>query len=156
MLVERLREGLSATGKGPDQAMLTHIGSHGARTILTSTRELLIILAVGVLGSQLLLTLNGGVPIGTEAQATTHLASPSPGLISSVALDLEPGNPAALRAVYLQITFPSGIEPKQLHMVPTPTSPESYACHAEGDASWHCPTPGLKVVELEQIVVSGS
>jgi len=156
MLVERLREGLSARGKGPDQAMLTHIGSHGVRTILTCTRELFIILAVGVLGSQLLLTLNGGVLIGTEAQASSHLADQRPILISAIDLDLDPGNPAALRSVYLRVNFPGGGAPVMVNVSPTPNSPTSYACFAEIDGSWRCPTPGLKVVELEQIVVSGS
>ncbi len=125
-----------------------------ARSTFRLIRELFLILAVGVLGSQLLITLNGRAPIGTEAQAATHLATQSPVLISSVTFDFEPGNPAALRAVYLQITFPTGIEPVHLNISPTRTSPVSYSCYAEGNASWHCPTPGLKIVELEEIFVS--
>jgi hypothetical protein len=111
---------------------------------------------VGVLGSQLLLTLNGGVLIGTEAQASSHLAAQRPILISAIDLDLDPGNPAALRSVYLRVNFLGGGAPVMVNVSPTPNSPTSYACFAEMDGSWRCPTPGLKVVELEQIVVSGS
>ena len=155
-LVARLQMRLPARDKGADQAMLTRLGSHGARTMLKWTRELFLILAVGILGSQLLMAFNGGMPIGTEAQASSHQAIQQPILISTIDLDLDPGNPAALRSVTLRVNFPGGGAPDAVHVSPTPTSPTSYACIAEVDGSWHCPTPGLKVVELEQIVVSGS
>ena len=136
--------------------MFSRTCSRAARSMLTCIRELYLILAVGVLGSQLLLTLNGGMSIGAEAQAASHLPARSPALISSVTYDLGPENPTAVRSVYLQVNFPSGVEPETLNLSPTPTSPKSYPCHIEGNASWHCPTPGLKIVELEEIVVSSS
>ena len=124
--------------------------------MLTGARELFLILAMGVLGSQLLIVLNGGLPIGTKAQAASSVVDRTRALIASVELDLEPGNPAALRSVFLQMIFPGGGEPEALNVSPTPTSPASYACHALGNGAWHCPTPGLRLVELDQIVVSGS
>jgi transposase len=38
----------------------------------------------------------------------------------------------------------------------TGISLDSFSCHAEGNASWYCPILGLKIVELEEIVLSGS
>ena len=156
MLVEGLREGLPARGKGAVQAMLTRTCGRAVRTMLACARELLLILAVSFLGSQLLMTFNGGAPIGTEARASSHLAAQRPILISAIDLDLDPGNPAALRSVSLRVNFPGGGAPVMVNVSPTPSSPTSYACFAELNGSWRCPTPGLKVVELEQIVVSGS
>jgi hypothetical protein len=129
-----------------------------ARSTLTLIRELFLILVMGVLGSQLLITLNGGAPIGIEAQAATHFTTQSPALIFSVTFDFEPGNPAALRAVYLHLTFPTGIDPEILipDNLKTGISLDSFSCHAEGNASWYCPILGLKIVELEEIVLSGS
>jgi hypothetical protein len=136
--------------------MLTRSCEGAVRSILTLIRELFLILAVGVLGSQLLLPLNGGASIGTEARASSHLAAQRPILISAIDLDLDPGNPAALRSVSLRVNFPGGGAPVMVNVSPTPSSLTSYACFAELDGSWRCPTPGLKVVELEQIVVTGS
>ena len=136
--------------------MLTRTCGRAARSMLTCTRELFLILAVGVLGSQLLIAFNGGAPIGIEGQATTHVVDRNLVLISSVDLDFDPGNPMFLRSVNLQVNFPEGIHPETVSISPTPTSPESYPCYVERNDSWHCPTPGLKIAELEQVVISGS
>ena len=138
--------------------MFNRTCSRTARSMLTCIRELFLILAVGVLGSQLLLTLNGGMPIGVEAQAGphSHLQAQFQALISSATFDLEPGTPTALRSVYLNVEFLGGVEPEVIMLSATPHSPDSYPCYPEGDSSWHCLTPGLKIVELEQIVISSS
>jgi hypothetical protein len=138
--------------------MFTRVGSRAIRSLFTYLQECILILAVGVLGSQLLLGLNGGAPIGTEAIASTHLVDRSIVLVSSIDLDLDPSHPAVLRSVYVQVSMSDGSAPEQISFAPTPTSLESYSCHVhvEIDAAWHCPTPGLKVAELEQIVVAGS
>jgi len=136
--------------------MFTRIFNYSCRSMVACIREIFLILAVGILGSQLLIAFNGGAPIGTEAKASNRLVDRTRALIASVELDLEPGNPAALRSVFLQVTFPGGGETRTLTVAPASTSPARYACHAQGNGAWHCPTPGLKVVDLENIVVASS
>jgi hypothetical protein len=136
--------------------MLSRTCGRAARSILVCVRELLFILAVGVLGSQLLITLNDGKPLGSEALAVSYLPGGKPVVVSSIDLDVDPGNPAVLRSIYLQVVFPGNAESRGIAVSPTPTSPESYPCHIESNATWHCPTPGLKIAELEQVVISGS
>jgi hypothetical protein len=136
--------------------MLTRSCGQAVRSMLTCARELFLIVAVGILGSQLLIAFNGGAPVGTEAQATTRLVERNIVLLTSFDLELDPGNPTLLRSVYVQVTFPGGGVPDHLTVSPTPASPESYPCHIDLNDSWHCPTPGLRVRDLEQIVVSGT
>ena len=136
--------------------MFTRSCGRAARSMLTCIRELFLVLAVGVLGSQLLITLNGRGSIGTEAQASSHLVVQKLISISVMDLDLDPGNPATLRSVTLRVNFHGGGAPERINVSPTPTSTDSYACFAEADGAWRCPTPGLRIAELEQIVVSGS
>jgi hypothetical protein len=124
--------------------------------MLTWLREFVLILAVGILGSQLLIAFNGGAPVGTEAQATTRLVERNIMLLTLFDLELDPGNPTILRSVYVQVNFLGGGVPDHLTVSPTPASPESYPCHIDLNDSWHCPTPGLRVSDLEQIIVTGT
>lgn len=156
MLVARLYMRLPARVEGAVQAMLPRCCGRAARSMLMCFRELFLILAVGVLGSQILIAFNGGAPIGVEAQAATRVVDRSLVLISSVHFDFDPGNPTFLRSVNLQVTTPDGVQPENLNVAPTPASLESYPCHVEWNDSWHCPTPGLKLAELERVVLSGS
>ena len=137
--------------------MLTRVGSRAMGTLLNSLKECLAILAVGVLGSQLLMAINGG-PIGAEAAASNRVVERGFVLVSSFDLDLDPTRHGLLRSVYLQVSTLDGSEPDQLQLAPTPASQERFDCHVhrDDDPAWHCPTPGLSVAELEQIVVSGS
>jgi hypothetical protein len=68
--------------------------------------------------------------------------------------DLEPYNPAMVRSVYLELEVPDNTAQEHLRVSLTPANPEQYECHVESSGTWHCPTPGLKVAELEQIILS--
>jgi hypothetical protein len=119
-------------------------------SLLTLTRELFLILAVGILGSQLLIMLNGG-PIEGKAQASIMAMGFIP--VSSFEIDLDPANPAAVRSVYVHPSgegVPSYVE---LHLSTTGESPKTYPCHTHFQAVWHCFTPGLRTLELKGFVV---
>jgi hypothetical protein len=133
--------------------MLAIQSRRAARAVFNLTRELILILAVGVLGGQLLIALNGGKPIGTAALAATNLPAQPVPRIASLELDLDPRNPTEVRSVYLELEVPDNTAPEHLRVSLTPANPEQYDCHIEMSRTWHCPTPGLRVVEFDQVVV---
>ena len=132
--------------------MLTCWFRHPARSFFTLARELFLILAVGVLGSQLLLALNGGAPIGSYAQA----ASVPIVSVTSFDLRLDPRDPAFVRSVEIQALRTAGGSLERLILMPTVAKPLSFPCQKAVEDTWHCPTPGLRVSDLEQVVVSGT
>jgi hypothetical protein len=114
-------------------------------------RDLFLVLGVGVLGSQLLITLNSGVPIGSEAWAATMPLVQ----VSSMEINLYPKNPIFVRSIYVNLSSTVVGTPEHLNLSPTPTNPTQYDCHKHTDSAWHCPTSGLKVSDLEQVIVAG-
>jgi hypothetical protein len=132
--------------------MLSRTFEHTLHSMLSLTREMFLILAIGVLGSQILITLNGGAPIGTEAQTSNYSTWRLP--ISSFEIYLDPLNPTAVRSVYVQLSSAVGGTTEQLRLSTTQETPENYPCHIELPAVWHCLTPGLTTVELKDIFVS--
>jgi hypothetical protein len=133
--------------------MLVSGSRKAARAFFGLTRELILIIAVGALGGQLLIALNGGEPIGTAALAASSLPAQPVPRVASLEFDLEPYNPAMVRSVFVQLGAAHRAAIEHLYLSPTPASPEKYECHEETQETWHCPTPGLRVVELEQIVL---
>jgi hypothetical protein len=125
-----------------------------ARALFKLTRELILILAVGALGGQLLIALNGGKPIGTAALAATSLPAQPVPRVTSLELDLNPRNPTMVRSVFLELSGAEDTDSGSLRLSPKPASHEQYDCHLETPATWHCPTPGLMVGELEQLVLT--
>ena len=64
--------------------MFTKIFRKVGTTTLVGLRELVLILGVGVLGSQLMITLNGGAPIGVRAEAASSSAGSTQAVFSSI------------------------------------------------------------------------
>jgi hypothetical protein len=118
--------------------------------MLTLMRELFLILAVGILGSQLLIILNGG-PIGGKAQASTKAMGFIP--MSSFEIDLDPGDPTTVRSVYVHLVGDGSASRESLHLSATPESLKTFPCHVHSEDVWHCLTPGLRTLELERFVV---
>jgi hypothetical protein len=130
--------------------MLARILDHALYSMLTMMRELFLILAVGILGSQLLIIVNRG-PIGGKAQASTMAMGFIP--VSSFEIDLDPGDPTTVRSVYVYLVGEGAARRESLHLSATPESLEAYPCHVYSDAAWQCPTPGLRTVEVQGFVV---
>jgi len=118
-------------------------------------RELVLILGVGALGSQLLIGLNGGAPIGMRAEAASSSAGSIQAVISSIHYELNPFNPAELKSVQLSATLPDGSSPQTLRIAMSPTGTSTYTCQHDDYGLWTCPTPGISIVELESVVAMG-
>jgi hypothetical protein len=134
--------------------MLVRVRENALRSTFNLIRELLLIFAFGALGGQLLIALNGGAPIGSEALAATNLSAQPAPRIASLEFDLDPNNPAMVSSVFLELGAAHHSAIKHLHLSPTTASTTQYDCHVETPATWHCPTPGLRLVELERVVLT--
>lgn len=135
--------------------MFTKIFRKVGTTTLVGLRELVLILGVGVLGSQLMITLNGGAPIGVRAEAASSSAGSTQAVFSSIHYELNSLNPTEIISVQLSATLPDGSSPQVLRFSLSPASKSTYTCQYEDYGFWSCPTPGLSVVELENIVAMG-
>lgn len=135
--------------------MFTKIFRKVGTTTLVGLRELVLILGVGVLGSQLMITLNGGAPIGVRAEAASSSAGSTQAVFSSIHYELNSLNPTEIKSVQLSATLPDGSSPQVLRFALSPASKSTYTCQYEDYGLWSFPTPGLSVVELENIVAMG-
>ena len=135
--------------------MFTRIFRKAGTTTFVGLRELVLILGVGVLGSQLLIALNGGAPIGTRAEAASTTAGSTLAVISSIHYELNPLNPTELESVQLSASLPDGSSPQALRIALSLTGTSTYTCQHDDDGLWACPTPGISVVELESVVAMG-
>jgi len=126
------------------------------RLIGKGLRELVLILGVGVLGSQLLITLNGGQPLGTTAEASSIVTEGSRRVVlSSIQYELNPYSPTELESINVSAAALDGSTLQTLHIALS-TDKTTYTCRHEGSGLWHCPTPGFQVVDLESIIATGS
>jgi hypothetical protein len=129
--------------------------SKPARWIGKGLRELILILGVGVLGSQLLIALNGGAPIGTRAEAASSTAGLTQAVISSIHYEINPVNPAEFKSVQLSATLPDGSSPQALRITLSPSRSSTHNCQHDDHGLWTCPTPGISIIELESVVAMG-
>ena len=124
-----------------------------AGAVLRLIRDLVLIIAVGALGARLLIALNGGKPIGTEALAFAEQPAQPVLRVASLDIDLDPRNPVEVRSVYLELVMASDTAPQHLRLSPAPGNRVQYACNRETPSTWHCPTPGLKLADFDRFVV---
>ena len=135
--------------------MFTRICQKAITTTLVGLRELVLILGVGVLGSQLLIALTGGASIGMRAEAASSTVGTIQAVISSIHYELNLFNPDELKSVQLSATLPDGSFPQALRIALSPDRASTYTCQHDDYGLWTCPTPGISVVELESVVAMG-
>ena len=136
--------------------MFTRIFQKSLIRLFGVFRELVLILAVGVLGSQLLISLNGGAPIGVRAEAASETNQRAGVHISSINYEINSVAPTELRGVRLTVASPGGASLQALEIAMSPDYTQKYACRSEGAGVWNCPTPGFKVNALEGLIAVGS
>lgn len=135
--------------------MFSRIRTNAVRMIFRGLRELVLILGVGILGSQLLISLNGGVPLGTRAEASSSLHQAGRVYISSIHYELDPSSPVELKAIDFAAALPNGSAPREVKIALSPNS-NTYTCRSVGSGIWTCPTPGIRLLDLERIIATGS
>ena len=135
--------------------MVSRICKKAVKTTLVGLRELALILGLGILGGQLVISLNGGLPNGVKAEAASSTPESTPAVISSIQYELNPLDPAELKSIQLSVSLPDGSAPQALRIALSPDSRSTFPCQHNYRRLWTCPTPGISVAELENIIAMG-
>jgi len=111
-------------------------------------RDFVLVVCVGILGSQILLQVSGGFPLVQRAEAFM-------GEREQIPLDydivLEPSNPSHVRMISI-VTSKTHDGPVFIRV--TNDDRPVISCYSTDNVGdWDCPTPGLRVLELEKIQV---
>lgn len=131
---------------------MRRVGSQLSRWI----REFLLILGIGVLGSQVLITINDGQPLGMKAQAASMQKIHA---VQIVDLDIQtdPGSPNLVKSISFLAQLPGSSNPETVKVeVATDRSNTVYLCDFVGGNQWVCQTHGLKISELSGIRAFGN
>lgn len=137
--------------------MLTASFGKPVSSMLTLMRDLLLVMAFGALGSQILITLNGGNPIGVHAGAAVRAAASRPLMIADLEIELNPARPTQVSGVDLHAHLPDGSHPQELQLnVFSGGDETTFPCRPLPAQRWICPTPGLGVEDLTGLSASGS
>ena len=108
-------------------------------------RDTILVLCVGLVGSQLLLAVTGGFPLVQDAEASFETMEP---LSYQLSFNLNLSDPEYIEGINVQF---EGVVGKQ----PTlQTSDGSFSCHqTTSQSKWECPTPGVRVASLDGVRV---
>lgn len=137
--------------------MLTRSVEKAGRWMLTLTREFVLILVVGALGSHLLITLNHGEPISIHAEAADHRYTSPHLLISDLEVELDLTNPAEVENVVLEVGLSNGSLPQRLQLnITSGNTQTTYRCQQFNPNKWSCPTPGLLLRDMTDVSATDS
>ena len=121
---------------------------------LNRIKDALIMITVGVVGSNLLLMATGGFPLVGTAEAATDTHTPATVQVSNLNFDLNSSNPTMVSQVQFRVNVPDGSTPTSVTIKFNNTDQMSFICYAQdGESLWTCAVRNVKVGDLNQFSV---
>ena len=125
-----------------------------AQFSLNRIKDALIMITVGVVGSNLLLMATGGLPLVKTAEAASDTYTHAAPQVSNLNFDLNPSNPTMVSQVQFRLNVPDGSTPSSVTIGFDNTDQLSFKCHAQdGGDLWTCAVRNVKVDDLHQFSV---
>lgn len=111
-------------------------------------------IAVGVIGGNLLLMATGGFPLVKIAEATSDTHTLAAVQVSNLNFDLNPSNPTMVSQVQLRINVPDGSTPTYVTIEFDSADQLSFKCYTQdGGGIWTCAVRDVGVGDLNQFSV---
>lgn len=121
---------------------------------LNRIKDALLMIAVGVIGGNLLLMATGGVPLVKTAEAASDTYTIAAAQVSNLNFDLNPSNPAMVSQVQFRVNVPDGSTPMSVTVGFSNSEQMAFKCHTQDDGSlWTCAVQNVKVNDLSQVSV---
>jgi hypothetical protein len=125
-----------------------------AQFSLNRIKDALIMITVGVVGSNLLLMATGGFPIVKTAEAARDTYNLGAVQVSNLNFDLNPSNPTMVSQVQFRVNVPDGSTPTSVTIKFDNTDQMSFSCYAQdGESLWTCTVRNVGVGDLNQYSV---
>ena len=125
------------------------------QAITLRARDLLLVLLVGMLAGNLIITLSGGIPLSPSRSANPEAAAYQPAHVLNLSYRLNPSNPAQIGEVRLQANTIQGDSPGSVSVRVSGSSAGWTTC-AEQAGTWVCPMGGLAVADLTDLEVQAN
>ena len=111
-------------------------------------------IAVGVIGGNLLLMATGGFPLVKTAEAASDTYTIAAAQVSDLNFDLNPSNPTMVSQVQFHVNIPDGSTPTSVTAGFDNSEQISFKCYTQDDGSlWTCAVQNVKVNDLSQVSV---
>jgi hypothetical protein len=125
-----------------------------AQFSLNRIKDALVMIAVGVIGGNLLLMATGGFPLVKTAEAASDTYTIAAAQVSNLNFDLNPSNPTMVRQVQFRVNAPDGSTPTSVTVRFDNGEQMSFKCYSQDDGSlWACAVQNVKVNDLTQVSV---
>ena len=125
-----------------------------AQFSLNRIKDALIMITVGVVGSNLLLMATGGLPLFETAEAASGTYARAAVQVSNLNFDLNPSNPTMVSQVQFRVNVPDGSTPTSVTIKFDNTDQMSFSCYAQdGESLWTCTVRNVGVGDLNQYSV---
>ncbi|MCK5054041.1 MAG: hypothetical protein KAR65_07170 [Anaerolineales bacterium] len=125
-----------------------------AQFSLNRIKDALIMITVGVIGSNLLLIATGGLPLFETAEAASDTYAHAAVQVSNLNFDLNPSNPTMVSQVQIRVNVPDGSTPTSVAIGFDNTEQTSFKCYIQdGSGLWTCDVSNVEVGDLNQYSV---
>ena len=125
-----------------------------AQFSLNRIKDALIMITVGVVGSNLILMATGGFPLVTSAEAAKDTFAHAPVEVTNLNFDLNTSNPTMVSQVQFSINVPDGSTPTSVNIEFDNGDQMSFKCSAQdGGSTWTCAVRNMEVGDLNQFSV---
>jgi len=125
-----------------------------AQFSLNRLKDVLIMITVGVIGSNLILMATGGLPLFETAEAAGDTYNQTAIQVSSLNFDLNPSNPTMVSQVQFRANVPDGSTPTSVTVRFDDTNTNSFKCYVQdGEGLWTCAVRNVNVGDLNQVSV---
>ena len=125
-----------------------------AQFSLNRIKDALIMITVGVVGSNLLLMATGGLPLFETAEAASGTYARAAVQVSNLNFDLNPSNPTMVSQVQFRVNVPDGSTPTSVTIKFDNTDQMSFICYAQdGESLWTCAVRNVGVGDINQYSV---
>ncbi|HUS83520.1 MAG TPA: hypothetical protein VMX56_00125 [Anaerolineales bacterium] len=125
-----------------------------AQFSLKRIKDALIMITVGIVGSNLILLATGRFPVVTSAEAANDTYATAPVQVSNLNFGLTPSNPTMVSQVQFSINVPDGSTPTSVNIEFDNGDQMSFKCSAQdGGSTWACTVRNVEVGDLDQFSV---
>ena len=125
-----------------------------AQFSLKRIKDALIMITVGIVGSNLILLATGRFPVVTSAEAANDTFATAPVQVSNLNFGLTPSNPTMVNQVQFSVFVPDGSTPTSVTIEFDGNDPMSFKCFAQdGGSTWACTVRNVEVGDLDQFSV---
>ena len=125
-----------------------------AQFSLNRIKDVLIMITVGVVGSNLLLMATGGVPLVKTAEAASDTHTIAAVQVSNINFDLNPSNPTMVSQVQFRVNVPDGSTPTSVTIEFDSPDQMPFKCYVQdGGGIWTCAVRNVGVGDLNQFSV---